>query len=292
VYRTSGFRLGRPGGRNRMSEIDDRRRVAPQAGPAKIDAAPLALFLYRGLVMAESKTKRHLPDIAKNVLQDPDRTREQAAWELLYAVQDLFPERIQGLRDLGERLASDYNGEADESDDHNKQVEDQFTRAVRDWAATNRISCAAVDDAAAKYVGGTPSVDVFVDADVDDPDFIDRTPSITAGPYNETRQEFLKRAGKYYDDLAQRYVEQGATRGPVKRDGGDHFRYLAAHLVGGFSFADIAGDPARFSVAAASKKTVAGEARKTARLIGLALRTVPGPRPGSRSRRALQRVRR
>jgi hypothetical protein len=241
-----------------------------------------------------AKSKRHLPDIAKNVLQDPARTQEQAAWELLYAVGDLFPDRIKELRALGERLVSDYYDELGDTHPDNRQAEDHFTSAVRDWTAKNRISCVRVDEAAVKYaVGNSPSAGLYIDVDPDDPGFIDRTPSITARPYNETRQEFLKRAAEYYDQLARRYAEQGATRGPVKRQGSDHFRYLAAHLVGAYSFAQIAREHARFQLdAVVTEKTVAGEARKTARLIGLALRNIPGPRPGSRPRRALQRVRR
>jgi hypothetical protein len=89
------------------------------------------------------KPKRHLPDFAKNILQDPERTRQQAAWELLYAVYDLFPERYAELRSFEDELDSSLDEHIDEN--------------------------------------GT---------------FVDETPSITAYPHTETRQEFLKGAGQ------------------------------------------------------------------------------------------------
>lgn len=244
--------------------------------------------------MADSPSKPHLPIIAKNVLQTPERTREQAAWALLYAVRELFPDRIAELRAVGNQAADEYIDELDENDKANQEAAGRFRRGVQDWTSKNGMSCDAVNRAAAGYaVGDTPSAGRYVDADINDPDFIDRTPSITARPYNETRQEFLTRAAEYFEHVVQHYAaKHGVKRGPVKREGEDHFRYLAAHLVGQCSWAEIARQHARFNVDATSAKTVAGEARKTARLIGLPLRAKPGPRPGSRLRRAVHRARR
>lgn len=245
--------------------------------------------------MVDSPSRRHPPDFAKNVLQTPARTREQVAWQLLYAVRELFPERLAELRAVGERAADEYIDELDENDRTNREVADRFRRGVHDWTSKNGMSCDAVNNAAAAYaVGDAPSVHRYIDADIRDPDFVDRTPSITARPYNETRQEFLTRATEYFERVVELYARKhGVKRGPVKREGTDHFRYLAAHLVGGHSFADIAREPDRFQLdAVVDQKTVAGEARKVARLIGLDLRLVPGPRPGRPIARARHRVRR
>src|SRR5688572_12602053 len=108
--------------------------------------------------MVESKRNRHLSDIAKNVLQDPDRTAEQTAWELLYAIADLFPERLAELRALGARLVSEYENEREEDDEDNRNAEERFRLAVGDWTSRNRIACPAVEEAAEKYaVGDTAS---------------------------------------------------------------------------------------------------------------------------------------
>ena len=204
--------------------------------------------------MAASKTTRYLTDIAKDVLQTPERTREQVAWELMSAIRDLFPDRYKELRALGVQLEDEVDYERD---DDNQEAEVRFLRGVQDWTSRYGVFCEAMNEAAAKCAtGDTPDGGLYLDAHFDDKGHLvfRGTPSITAYPYNETRKEFLKRAGQYYDELASRYADQdGVKRGPVKRNR-DHFRYLAAHLVDEKSYADIADKPDEFKVAAASVK--------------------------------------
>jgi hypothetical protein len=228
------------------------------------------------------RTPRTLPDITKNVLQDPARTREQAAWELLHAVDDLFPATTAQLRSLGERYVNEHEGELPDDHPDNLAAELRFLRAVADWTTANAIACESVNDAAEKWaVGESPSAGLYVDAEFDGPEFRILSASISAYPHTETREEFLAKAGRHYDEVSRAFQAAGAKRGPVKRSV-EHFRYLAVHLVLGVSFADIAATPERFGVPAATATTIAGEVRKVAQLIGLPLRNLPGPKPGTR----------
>ena len=242
--------------------------------------------------MAASKTTRDLTDIAKNVLQTRERTREQAAGALMSAIRDLFPDRYEELRALGVQLESeldyppeDFGVDPRAVQRNNEEAESRFLRGVQDWTSRNGVSCEAMNKAAAECATGDTSGGLYMDAHFDDKGHLvfHNTPSITAYPYNETRKEFLKRARQHYDRRVRLLKAPGETFGPVKRTH-DHFRYLAVHLVGKTSYAEIADEPDEFKVAAASVKTVAGEARKVAQLIGLP--GIRGPRPGSHLRKA------
>jgi hypothetical protein len=109
-------------------------------------------------------------------------------------------------------------------------------------------------------------------------------------PLRETLDEFLDRARQHYRETKTFYEQHGFTRAPVKREV-DHFRYLAAHLVGGYSWAQLADGDTPLNLPVKSEKTIAGEARKAAALIRLSLRPVPGPRPGSPRRPSAKRGR-
>jgi hypothetical protein len=224
--------------------------------------------------------RENRPDIAKNVLQDPARTQEQAAWELLCAIRDLYPERTALLRAIGEQLAEQYDEELAEDDLENLAAEGRFLQSVRDWTDANGITCESVNEAAKLWATKqSPEVGLYGDVDFEDPQGRGRTPSLTAYPFNETREEFVERAGRYYDEIRRTFDAAGVTSGPIKRNR-DHFRYLAAHLVGRVSFAEISRSHETLGIAAVAEKTVAGSAREVAQMLGLPLRNIPGPKPG------------
>lgn len=237
-----------------------------------------------------AREKRHPSDISRNVLQDPARTKEQAAWQLLYAICELFPERLKALREIGERFASAYIHELPEEDPENRQALSGFERAVDEWTEWNRIRCPTTIDAAREFAcGGSPSAGLYLDAHFDaSGQLVIADDGITAYPYNETRYEFLKKAGAYYDRLAERYMRDGATRGPVKRDL-EHFRYLAAHLVGGYTWAELAYGDTPLQLPRGEQQSVADGARRVAKLIGILLAGNRGPRKGTRRHRRLGR---
>jgi hypothetical protein len=233
-------------------------------------------------------------NISRHTLQHQHRTREQASFQLLDAIEQLYPDRTKALRRIGEQLIAAVSDEHPEDDDDNRLAVKEFESAVESWTTENQIRCDAVVAAARKYaVNEGPAVGITINAEFNERgDLVRHDRGIVAYPFNETRDEFVRRAAEYYDELAQRFIGQGATRGTVKREASDHFRYLAAHYVGGHSFAEISDDASRFNVASRSPKTVAEESRKVAALIGLSLRNTPGPRPGSRLRKPAHRAKR
>jgi hypothetical protein len=60
-----------------------------------------------------------------------------------------------------------------------------------------------------------------------------------ASPVTETLDEFLARARHHYRETETWLRARGMTDRPIKREL-DHFRYLAVHLIGGHSWAEIA----------------------------------------------------
>jgi hypothetical protein len=158
--------------------------------------------------------------------------------------------------------------------------------SVTTWTAANRIASPAVDRVASYVIGGfgipqdTPPGVRSARAS--------RPLPFQADPFRETVDEFLTRARRHYSDVRKAFERQGFRLRPVKRER-DHFRFLAAHLVGGFSWEQIARGETSLGLAVKSSKTVAGEARKAAALAGIALTTKPGPRSGSRSPRRYRR---
>ena len=189
-----------------------------------------------------SKRTRQPTDIARNVVQDPDPHEKQAASRnCCTTIGELYLGRLEALSEIGTRLASEYNPELSDPDEpsedapENQQAVSRFERAVDEWAAQNQVRCAAVIDAAEEFARvaapqacACPQISIATG----EAELILRDSGITAFPHNETRDEFLKKAGQYYDALVRRWVGRGAKRGPIKREH-DHFMYLAAHLVGG-----------------------------------------------------------
>lgn len=226
--------------------------------------------------------------LAKSVLSSSRRkVQELAAWELLAAVRDLFPDRFAELRALRDWLeddsVNDRGGEDDTAD------ADEFRRRVREWTSKNNVSCSAVDRVAAEIaVGNTGPEPVLTEVRHVGGESIDTTPPIHAKPFDETLNEFVDRARMHYNEVRGSFLERGFKKRPAKREH-DHFRYLVAHLIGGYSWAAIERNYAQLKVSKKSPKTIAGEARKTARLIGIDLSKKPGPRPGSHAPRRRRR---
>jgi hypothetical protein len=231
--------------------------------------------------------------LTKHVLQAEWRTGKQAAWELLLAVKELFPERIdqlvlqireltrgQNLPVLRDRFEWRFEDQAEDA------TIATIERCVNEWTATNHISSPEVEMAAARLALGFSKPDIarVIGTTDDEGNEID-PPALTAYPFDETKEEFLKRAAKYFDEVVQFYRSEPKRR-PIKRDV-VHFKDLVAYLVGGYSWAEIAHGKTPFGLPRRSEKTVAGEARKTAALLGLALPTRRGPRPGTRRHRRL-----
>jgi hypothetical protein len=224
----------------------------------------------------------------KQVLQGDDRIREEEAWALLDAVNELFPEKFAELKTLTGRLESAPDDEEDAEE--GRRIYENVRAEVGRWTAENRIACPAVDRAALRLVCGDYGPEPFITlAYVDEQGRRRFVPSLTADPEHEPKPEFLKRADAHYDEVARLLATQGEKVGPAKRDL-IHFRFLAARLVGGYTPAQLAlNDPLRskFNLPPQSEKTIADETRKLAEVIGIQLPTRRGPIPGKPRQRRM-----
>lgn len=216
---------------------------------------------------------------AKRVLNASiDAHQSAAASDLLTAVGELFPERFDELLAFGRDPA--YH----ELDTPFGKLYDDLYDSVTLWTRENQISCSAVDEVATCIAAGLAplrdSAPMFERNKKGDLVRIG-PPPIHAEPFRETLDEFLDRARRHYKEVREAFKHRSYTERPVKREL-DHFRYLAAHLIGGHSWEAIARGRTPFHFPTKSAKTVAGEARKAARLVGISLPNKPGPRLGSR----------
>lgn len=111
--------------------------------------------------------------------------------------------------------------------------------------------------------------------------------AIEADPLHETLKEFIARAKDHYH--RKRIFLEGMGEIRVRKRERDHFRYLAVHRVGGYTWKAIKEghalneDGQAFKFASKDLKTIAGEAAKIGKLLGLA--------PGKRGRRPGRRDR-
>ena len=230
--------------------------------------------------------------LSKPVVTDRWQRQEAAAWELLYAVRELFREKFAELEAIGNELHYEMECGHHEGLDRGTLPED-VQKHVWEWTAKHGISCNAVDYTATRFTAGEDGVlegrltSVF-DANGDP---VNTTPSIHANPFDETLHEFLARAREHYNEVCALFQKLGYKKGPSKRER-DHFLYLAAHLVGGYSWAQIADGDTPFPLPTKGANTVAEGAREAALLIGLRMPNKSGPRKGSHPRRARDRVRR
>jgi hypothetical protein len=198
----------------------------------------------------------------------------------LVEVRDMFPKqwaKLQALADAYEKEVETSDVEDDDPFLHGVcagRVYDGLYDRVHHWTCKNEISCPAVDAAATLLVVGWEGPEQLVYLGHHD-DWIQARP-------NETLDEFRERATQHYKEMHESYEQAGFVQGPVKREH-MHFRYLAAYLVGQYQWARIARGQTPFEFPVKSVTTIAGEARKAARLIGLHLRDKPGPRPNPRT---------
>src|SRR5258708_5984191 len=122
---------------------------------------------------------------AKNVLQLADRTTEQAAWEVLYALGELLPKKLEELRSISRQLTP---GPEEDIDSRN------LTRQIQLWAWKKKFPSRAVEEAGCKSEWETngPAIGLVAGRMSNRGDFVFDEPSITAYPFNETRTAFLK----------------------------------------------------------------------------------------------------
>lgn len=216
--------------------------------------------------------------------------REHAAWKLLEAVRELFPLKFAELEDL----RGVY-------DTFEREEEEELDYQVWCWTKDKRIACDAVNKAAYEFAEGrnvpvpatlvlsTDTINLFAppprDRISDSIKVKERLAAIEANPLDETLKEFLTRATDHYHRKREFLKQWGYER--IHKREYDHFRYLAVHRVGGYTWAEIAEGRA-FVEGAGGKlqplkfpsrdlKTIAGEAAKIAKLLGMA--------PGKRGRR-------
>lgn len=214
-----------------------------------------------------------------HLVSSPSQNQQDAAWEFLTAVRELFPPKYEELEALG---SDQYFEDLEEPWD---QRWNELGAIVGQWTATNRIACPAINHIAMRIAAGQqlPDHAYFLDITDEDGNPIRQPAAIRARP-NETRDKFLERAKAHFSEMRQFYLEHGLKEAPLKRER-EHFRFLAAHLIGGHSFADITQGRTPFKFPSVQYTTVTSGARDAARLIGISLPTKPGPRPGSRTPR-------
>ena len=227
--------------------------------------------------------------MSRRVLSGSEReTQEDAALDFLDAIEELFPDRFAEIGRLYQAFETPYD------DEENGEADDDITQLqepAAEWARRHHIFCDAVADVAwqiaAGFLGSSPALTRHFDKD----GRMIELPAITALPNEETVEEFVARAKEHYGDMRKWFLQRGYKQRPVKRER-EHFKYLAAHLVGEFSWAQIAAGKTGLPLSIRTASTVAEEARKAALLIGLPMPPKPGPRLGSRMPRNRRRPRR
>jgi hypothetical protein len=232
--------------------------------------------------------------LASGAVSEPVLTQWWAAWELLHAVRELFSKRFAELEALRDNLRDEFQrGHVSDPASYTPNtLPNPFKEFIHAWANRNGMSCDAVEKMAALIVlgdtasprvtselgdgNGNPLFSVW-DAKGNRRDFL----LIRADPFSETLDEFIDRAKAHYKEMCALFQAMGYQKAPSKRER-CHFRYLAAHRVGGFSFAQISAGETGLDLPRRSASAVAEGANEAARLVGLPLRSKPGPRPGSR----------
>lgn len=197
---------------------------------------------------------------------------------LLYAVKDLFPHAISELNVLVKRLESEFVYELPDDDPINVKAQTELSNGVAEWTRRHRISSPAVDEAAERYAtrqGQGVSAGVLL---------ID-WPSIEVRPYYETRAGFKRRAGEFFDSVVRDFMARyGDKFGPVKYADSEHFRCLAAYLVGDYGWADIAGGKTGLDVRVGDQRAIAAGAKQVAKTLMIQMSRRRG-RPKGRVRK-------
>ena len=161
----------------------------------------------------------------KPVVTNHRQRREHAARTLLKAFRELFPQRFAEL----EHLRGVY-------DTFEREQEEELHYQVWRWTKQNGIACDAVNNAAYEFAEGSEG-----DTRVTISDSIkaeEGLSAIEAEPLDETLNEFLTRAKQHYHRKRSFLERYGHTR--IRKRAHDHFRYLAVHRVGGYTWEEIA----------------------------------------------------
>jgi hypothetical protein len=243
----------------------------------------------------DEEQHRRKPNFTRKLLHDPDQVRLEATFELFLAIRDLFPTEFAVLLELRDRHRSEIRTWDDEDEPDNTDVDARFLAGVTTWTSRYGLSSELLDYAFADFSAGNwPSRGLLWGIENADGNHV-APPFLHTDPSNETREEFQHRAGLFHDKVAEWYRKRSGGDPPrlVKRNL-EHFRWLAAHLVGGMSYEDIAksaSESDQLGLSVQSPKTVAGECRKVAELIGISLPDKPGPRSGRKLKPANQRAR-
>jgi len=222
--------------------------------------------------------------LSRNVLRLPSDIKRLAAWEFMEALQELFPERFAELLDIGYyHLGLDFD-----PDDRAAiaAVDSELAAAVDEWVASLGLNSGPIKAAAWTIaVGQEPESVALISVLLVAGKRAEGTRSIHAYPLSETEEEFLERAKSHYRQGVSGLLASGCViAGGTKREG-EHFKYLVASLVGGYTCEEIAEGRTPFRFQHKSSKTIAGAVRTAARLLGIKLPTNPGPRPGRRRHR-------
>jgi hypothetical protein len=233
------------------------------------------------------------PGLTKPVLRS-GREPELAAWELFAAIRQLCPDRYAELQEIGSDLAdvlkaAEYDNEDDFGYVHPMTIP-AFERRVLDWTQKNNISCRAVDAVAAMIASGRyggPEVGVTdrvvsVDKQGNRAEYNrEDLPSIHLKPFDESHEEFMRRAGKF-SQAVRAALERAGFPPRQRKVQTDYFRYLVAHRILGVSLEVIADPTApldlRQHLPLLTVKGLDAAIRRATRLIGLTPRKAGRPR--------------
>jgi len=241
-----------------------------------------------------------------NVLQRESDIREEAGWALLHTIRELLPAKIARLDQLEARLKEirpTFEGMEDDEiafgEEQAERIFEEVRTGVERWTKDHHIDCPAVNAAALRLVCGDIGPEkglswTYVNRTYQDEHGRDQVlPFIWTYPPDESKDDFLTRAGAYYDGIVRLLKRAGDRTTAFKRDV-EHFRWLVLQYVGGHSPTDIArGNVAGFKPSRnVAPVTVAGEVRRLADWLGIERSKAPGPRRGSKHPRKRKRPRR
>ena len=89
--------------------------------------------------------------VSKPLLARPWHTAERAAWELLFAIRELFPQVFEELEEIRDQFEHAYAGGAFED---SASADAALAEDVEEWTARHHIACPAVDAVALDIAKG------------------------------------------------------------------------------------------------------------------------------------------
>lgn len=238
--------------------------------------------------MSTPTTKAH--HLARTLVFAPVGIRFWAAWDLLDAVRELFPEKFAELEVMRDDLHDEFRrGEVLDPRSYTPDtLPEPLQERIHLWAKSNRISCDAVEKMAALIVAGDtrpPMINLELNDNNGNPVFTIQDAKgnhqnvllIRADPLAETLDEFVVRAKAHYNQVCAFYQKLGFKRGPLKRER-DHYLYLAANRVGRYTWAQLEDGKTPLNLPTRAPGSIANEVHKTAKFIGLPLKRGRPPR--------------